>query len=1016
MVEHNNDKKLPEQIMRFINNYNKLHNSNDASKGNVYHIISEDIDGNITNECFALNVITNAGMTKYQKDTPMYGRFIYYVDRSNQNGGMFLGVGTGTPSITDTTLFENAPYTTPAENAEPYDYLYEDNAGPISYDASTDSIIQRIRVLKSVFDYNLPNITENMTITEIGIGPSITNLYFHALVYDSEGNVSSFVKNINEKLTVNVYSTISIKASIFSDLYDKGVYACFAPDCFHKGSYNHYKQVPIYSMQGIMPLSRNHGSNWRYGLNTTYGNTSSNSNKYLFNDNDTTIPRDNVYQTEIQSSSSYTITGKHQNVDKMTVKFHINVYNSTHGMWIYPNLGDGVTEDIVSTNVATNGIFDMGLDFNFAGVRYVGIYDDNEIMHQGHLPVGDINISSLTMFNYQTGEYDIPVNVVDNDFHPEARYNMNKYTDVGRGSYDHTYISPDLTYIEGIGFVMVNEDTSKPIKRFYCDNDSSVIVKATDSFWDTSTFITIPNKNEVPTELGACRYYIFNKSTNLILRYFDRDQKFPTLLPNEQPKIVKNFNNIGNNFLYDNSYFGYNPFISSDNLEYITNGLGIFYPETYDGVNVDSIVSYKFTDINNNKERYQTYFIDNTTKGDVIIRVSTIVDYSKSYFHFIQVGDSTTTPTTHKYEYPEAQVWVPCVSLSREYGILALQNMIDRTSQTTTAYIVNIYDNEGNFNPTTTTLNDVQHCRVIYGTTKCIYVDLTNGETIQFNIYDALTNIVEDSFTIDPVKYSKIDGVLGWKEHIYVCAYDSEYVKYVTIYYNTTTKSIQILDDLNTHRVFPTSMSDGGNYTGYGCSYIDECICINPQDYYKEDNTLLRNLIITANNPTSPIPISKQSFDNYDNYYYNNSAYYNYYNNIIQVKKVNNGKNIILMKENATSQFSSSHRIVVNDIGPIIYNNTQLKENRCRQYDNYECYGFSKVTCMFDEGNRCCLYKDSVHRLYTNQWESSPFEAWELMKMVGTTTTIQSYNNPKNIGYDNFPVTVEVTNNPELWS
>lgn len=1029
MVEHKDDKKFPEQIERFINNYNKLHNSNDANKGNVYHIISEDINGNITNECFALNVITNAGMTKYQKDSYLFCHHIY--DGASA-GGVFLGVGTGVPSITDTTLFENAPYTTPTKdkyaNSE---YKYDGNWYDISYDSSTRSIIQRILISISEFDYNLPGITEDMTITEIGIGPSITNLYFHALVYDSKGNVSSFVKNINEKLTIYIYSTISIKASIFSDLYNKGVYACFQPGaCFHKGSKRYYEtnKSPKYSMTGIKPLSGNNDKTaWIHGLRPKYRDTNYYSNKSLFWDSNTTIPRDNVYQSKLICTGSYTITDPLQSIDKMTMHFYRHPLDATDGVWIYPNLGDGVTEEIVSTNVMTNGIYDMGLDFNFGGIIYYNSsssYSDYKIFHQGHIPVGDINISSLNMFNYKTGEYDIPVNVVDNNFHPEARYNMNKYTVLDQGRDSGDYITPDLTYISGVGFVMVNENTSIPIKRFWCDNDSSVIVKATDTFWDTSSFITIPNKNDVSQELGTKRYYIFNKATNLILRYFDRDQKFPTVLPNEQPKNVSNFGVVSKNLYGHETYLDDNPFISSDNLEYISNGLGIFYPETYDGTDVNSIVSYKFTNIDIRNERTTTYFIDNTSNGDVIIRVSKNADYSKSYFHFIQVGDSSTTPITYKYEYPETQAFVPCISLSREYGILALQNMTNRLTQTTTAYIVKIYDDEGNFNPSTITLTDVQHCRVIYGTTKYVYVDLTNGENIQINIADALTNTIEDTFTIDSIKYTKIDGILGWKKHIYICAYDSEYTKYVTIYYNIDTKTTEVLDNLNTHYVFSTSISDHYvSYTGYGCSYIDECICINPQyTENSDDRTLIRNLIITDSNPTSPIPISYASYyDNYNYCYHNNSTFPNYILNTIQVKKVNNGKNIILMKMNAyysQGRGAGDCRVVVNDIGPIIYNNTQIKDHSHRQLSDLggNNYSGKGTSIAFGTGSRCCLYKDSVHQIYEDRWSSSPFEAWELMKMVGTTTTIQSYNNPKNIGYDNFPVTVEVTNNPELWS
>ena len=656
MVEHRNDDVLPEQVTQFVNNYNRSHNSNAASTGNVYHIISEDIDGNITNECFALNVITNAGMAKYQKNSYLLERYIY---DDASNGGLFLGVGTGTPSITDTTLFQNAPYTTPAKTAYKGSYgpdSYYDKTYPISYDSNTGLISQRVLILTSVFDYNLTDITEDMTITEIGIGPSITNLYFHALVYDNEGNVSSFVKNINEKLTINVYSTISIPASIFSDLYDKGVYACFYPALFHKGFYKYEDATAsglVFNMNGITPLSYNHNTynSLTEGVSPRRRDTGYYADsQHLFYNTNTIIVRDNVYQDQKRSTGSYTITGKNQSIDNITLTlFMYSGGEASEYIRIYPNLGDGVTEEIVSTKVMTNGIYDMGLDYNFGGLYYAssGTYTT---MYQGHIPVGNINISSLKMFNYKTGEYDIDVNVVGNNFHPEARYNMNKYTTIHISYNWDEYISIDLGYIPGIGYVMVNENTSIPIKRFWCDNDSSVTVQATDTFWDPSSFVTIPNKNDVSRELGTKRYYIFNKATGLITRYLDRDQQFPTVSPNEQPINVNNFGTIFENFCYNKSgdsyYVGNNPFISSDELGYISNGVGIFYPETYDGVNVNSIVSYKFKNIDSSittNELQRVYFIDNTSKGDIIIRVPGYYT-NDNYLHFIQVGNSSTTP------------------------------------------------------------------------------------------------------------------------------------------------------------------------------------------------------------------------------------------------------------------------------------------------------------------------------------------------------------------------------------
>lgn len=1018
-IENACDTKLPEKINQFIDNYNKNNKTKDANTNNIYHIISEDINGNIVDEHFALNVITNAGMTKYQKSEYKGAMCYKYLYDDNANGGMFFGIGSGTPSVTDTSLFTNSTYTTPTkEYCSSSEYDKYRNIFSMTYDPETDIITQHIKIATYVLDYNLSGITENIPITEIGIGPSITNLYFHALIYDTNGNVSSFTKNINERLTIYVYSTISMKSSIFSNLYNKGVYACFQPYQLHKGNY--YNDFGYNTENFLCGTPRLDGwySQWTYPAYQSFDTFATK----LFRDTYTTIPRDNVYQCKLNNTSSkYMLSDKRANINKVALSLDADRNTARHftGLWIYPNLGENVTEEIVSTQITTNGIWTgMGLDCNFGGVAPYSSTDEIAISC-GCLPVSDINITSLKMFNYQTGEYDIPVNIVDNDFHPEARYNLNKCTSNDQYDWDENFAMSDLTFIGGIGYVMVNENTSIPIKSFFCDGDSSVVIKATDSFWNTSSFVQINNKNDVPTDLRNKRYYIFDKSTKVITRYLDRDQKYPTVLPNEPSKLINGFSVVRKNTVIGTNTCQ-SAFISSDTLEYLSNGLGIFYPETYDGTNVSSIVSYKFTEISDQYEYYECAFMDNTINGDVIVKLSGYKDYSKKYIYLIQVGDSTTTPIVNKITYATSQSYYPFVSLSKETGIVTLQHMVNSTTQSTSAMIIRIYDADNNYAPTITELTNTQCCRVIHGTSKYIYLDLTDGENLRFNIKDALTDTIDDYFLLDPTKYTTVDGILGWKTHIWLCIYSTELLKYVTVYYNTESKNIQILNDLNTYNSF-TFHTKNIN-TQHGLSYIDECMCVVSQYYCRDGNSDKSDklsLIFTDNNPTNPSPLSTFINTTSDNCYNNNtSSYHGQAYTKIQVKKVNNGKNIVLLKTNVeygTTYGYSSDKPVLNDIGSIIYNNTPVRDNECRERIDKDYYSRLIYGTTLGENDFACLYKDSVHVIYDDSWRTSPFESWELMKLIGTTKTIQAYNNPKGVGY-NFPVTFEVTNNSLTWT
>ena len=490
---------IHEKIENFAKNYNSINGTTKASHNNIYYIKCENEKGEITNEYYSLNVMTNAGMTKYRTIGMLYWNYLH---NSSSSGGLFLGSGSTEPSITDTTLTTPCAYTTPCKDKNSSHSAYNYNSYIISgltYNPITDLITQRVLIYQCVFDYNLTGITENMTVREIGIGPSITNLYYHALVYDENGIATSFEKKLNEKVSIDVFSTISIKSSIISDLYDQGIYACFNPACYHKGAYSMYTPGYYYNCNGfprygsvsspyLNPMIRDTGkqvSNMVF-VNTTY------------TDFDST---NNIYTNHASTSGSYVIDQVDQTIEKVSISPNNKIwYNSMDAIWMYPTLDN--PEEIISTIVCTNGVNNTSLDTNFVGVYDISKYSsssnsDNNYYYYGHLPINDINITSLKMYNYLTGEFDIPLNMVGNDYHPEARYGLNKMTakDVNYAWSEYNQI--DVTHLGGFGYIVTNHNTSIPLKRLHLDGDTSITIHATDTFWDKTTYEEITDKNNI---------------------------------------------------------------------------------------------------------------------------------------------------------------------------------------------------------------------------------------------------------------------------------------------------------------------------------------------------------------------------------------------------------------------------------------------------------------------------------------------------------------------------------------
>lgn len=52
---------MPDAVKKFEENYLKKHPGKSELSHNIYHLVSEDRDGNITGESFGINLLTDLG-------------------------------------------------------------------------------------------------------------------------------------------------------------------------------------------------------------------------------------------------------------------------------------------------------------------------------------------------------------------------------------------------------------------------------------------------------------------------------------------------------------------------------------------------------------------------------------------------------------------------------------------------------------------------------------------------------------------------------------------------------------------------------------------------------------------------------------------------------------------------------------------------------------------------------------------------------------------------------------------
>ena len=209
---------------------------------NMYVLQTIDADGNVTDEKYGMNVMTTKGFYD------LY--FRVQVQHFQSDSTIFVGSGTSAPTVNSTSLEDQATITIPTADDRTYS-VYEDR-----YDASTGTILSISHRGTWTFPYICYDTQEqidpetgsettvtieiqhNITISELGWGWKSDELATHSLVYDLDGNLSPIVKGPTEKLTIRLYMTTSMPASLIQDLWDRGIYAVISPSTFMvPGSY-----------------------------------------------------------------------------------------------------------------------------------------------------------------------------------------------------------------------------------------------------------------------------------------------------------------------------------------------------------------------------------------------------------------------------------------------------------------------------------------------------------------------------------------------------------------------------------------------------------------------------------------------------------------------------------------------------------------------------------------------------------------------------------------------------------
>ena len=229
------------RAMQFAQNFTRKHGK--ASISNLYVIQRIDLDGNVVDEKYGMNLMTDYGLTTFFSNSlPAFPKNLYV----GQGGG-------GTISFDTTTNTLITPLTTtPATNSNTTIYYNF----PMYYDNTTGMVTTVCQYLECYLDYNFDDWYQDVSIYEYGIGTANDALWTHSWVYDNFGGLGMVTKKPNERLVFTVYLCMSYRTNLINTEWNNGKYVVItSPQRFfgnhmREDNLQTYKRYSVYYSRG----------------------------------------------------------------------------------------------------------------------------------------------------------------------------------------------------------------------------------------------------------------------------------------------------------------------------------------------------------------------------------------------------------------------------------------------------------------------------------------------------------------------------------------------------------------------------------------------------------------------------------------------------------------------------------------------------------------------------------------------------------------------------------------------
>ena len=1018
--------KLAPEMEKFIETLPAKHRAS-----NVYEIICEDKDGNITERKFGVNVMTNNGFTRE-----------YKTDENTWYYHMIFGTGSGTPAITDTVLFQRIPNSPLIGET-----LYDAGVNVINnyFDPVTNIITGRRRTGQCVLDYNYSWLTEDTNITEFAevLNNNESSINTHALIYDANHQPSYFTKRLNEKVTISVYRANSINASLFDTLWNEGKYFFINPaycvkamhrhagvsarNCFYvSGRAQESDQFPMYPVVatdvsgGFGGDLLHDGYNVGLGYNNAGACTSgSGTNPCHYSvaiegglRSNLTLPEivitskraiqigQGIFLPDGMSNWSY---GEH-GYKRRAVLYWIENFNLT--------TPEELTFDFAYVDDFVHNTFTTV----FGGFTFLSSYGEGSdnwgyTWHNNTVPVNDFHITAVKGYNYLTGEFDRVESFVDDPDYDFRNPELFLY------GYYHTaeFRGPDGTTIFD---VYINTRTDLAITGFY--DASTFAIYMTDKYWDASTFVKLDDNRVVPQALQHKKYII--KTPNQACGI---NNMGPGIHPQrERNKHALDISyseiNIENNFKIanDSNRNVSNIFASETGWVWYYNRL--IYLESDDGNGHPYM--YTLPGPASGDRRYvwhsddwiiwvDNWYINSATHSSAMKAIkidpahpdvdpsTTAIDYSFNFFtNFL--GESYNV---------YFDTW--CLKLFDRY-----HNRLVLIKDAKLGYI-DFNTDPSTIIPIEVTTPSSWCSSFVWGTDYfIIYTGRGSNDEFQFSIYDFTTNTVIQTFEIPLEGTMSLNGVFGYDHTIYIQIYRDNTTWYMYMYDMLSEGLVAHPNEYWVNTVGAESSYVEYNVYNNHISIDDDALIFHCL-YHDSSRGGCRSFVILKEDQENPIYLHSKTGDNSYAYVLNACG-------PPSIKKMNGGKDYVIMVPGwIVTRGSNTHydswwsAYNILNLGYIINKGwrspNQLNDGLPSMTSHMPCLnnarggpGYSGTTNFpyprYDSTDvwfgEACFYKNDVI-VFTSFSKPLriPIEMFLFHQITGTTKTIQAFNNPKKI-------------------